>query len=30
MSPVFAFQQPSLWDEALDKIFASKARGGSA
>ena len=30
MSPAFAFQQPSLWDESLDKVFASKARGGSA
>jgi hypothetical protein len=29
-SPVFGFQQPSPWDEALDKIFASKTRGGSA
>ncbi|MGB8297022.1 MAG: hypothetical protein WCG85_16460 [Polyangia bacterium] len=30
LSPAFGFQQPSLWDEALDKIFASKARSGSA
>jgi hypothetical protein len=30
MSPAFGFQQASLWDEALDKIFASKTRGGSA
>jgi hypothetical protein len=30
MSPAFAFQQPSLWDEALDKVLASKSRGGSA
>jgi len=30
MSPVLGFQQPSLWDEALDRIFASKSRGGSA
>jgi hypothetical protein len=29
-SPVFGFQQASLWDEALDKVFASKSRGGSA
>jgi hypothetical protein len=29
-SPVFGFQQASLWDEALDKVFASKTRGGSA
>ena len=30
MSPSFGFQQPSLWDESLDKVFASKPRGGSA